>query len=52
MEVLKFQQLVRPGDALQLDLRFEPERGKLYFSYTAPATCLRQRRILLEAVGA
>ncbi|UVL89005.1 AMP-binding protein [Pseudomonas sichuanensis] len=52
MEVLKFQQLVRPGDALQLDLRFEPERGKLYFSYTRAGQACASGRILLEAVGA
>ena len=52
MEVLKFQQLVRPGDALQLDLRFEPERGKLYFSYTRAGQPCASGRILLEAVGA
>ncbi|UVK82793.1 AMP-binding protein [Pseudomonas sichuanensis] len=52
MEVLKFQQLVRPGDALQLDLRFEPERGKLYFSYSCAGQACASGRILLEAVGA
>ena len=52
MEVLKFQQLVRPGDALQLDLRFEPERGKLYFSYSRAGQACASGRILLEAVGA
>lgn len=52
MEVLKFQQLVRPGDALQLDLRFEPERGKLYFSYTRAGQACASGRILLEAASA
>ena len=33
MEVLKFQQLVRPGDRIQLSLRYDAERGKLYFAY-------------------
>ena len=33
IEALKFQQLVRPGDALTLNLRWEPSRGKLYFDY-------------------
>ncbi len=52
MEVLKFQQLVRPGDALQLDLRFEPDRGKLYFSYTRAGQPCASGRILLEAASA
>lgn len=33
MEALKFQHLVRPGDDLTLDLRWEPARGKLYFDF-------------------
>ncbi|NBA94000.1 AMP-binding protein [Pseudomonas sp. R5(2019)] len=49
MEVLKFQNLVRPGDTLELNLRFDPARGKLYFSYRndAGAAC-SSGRILLE----
>lgn len=40
MEVLKFQQLVRPGDAIELTLRFDRERGKLHFAYrNATAPC-------------
>ncbi|MEN5044966.1 AMP-binding protein [Pseudomonas koreensis] len=47
MEVLKFQQLVRPGDEIQLHLRFDPERGKLYFAYrNDTATCSSGRIIL------
>lgn len=33
MEVLKFQQLARPGDRLSLTLRFDRERSKLHFAY-------------------
>ena len=33
MEVLKFQQLVRPGDCISLTLRFDHARSKLYFAY-------------------
>lgn len=38
MEALKFQRLLRPGDRLELGLRFEPDaddaqRGKLHFAY-------------------
>ncbi|MEW5544548.1 AMP-binding protein [Pseudomonas soli] len=52
MEVLKFQQLVRPGDMLQLDLRFEAARGKLYFSYTRADQPCASGRILLEVACA
>ena len=49
MEVLKFQQLARPGDRLQLHLRFDAERGKLYFSYRNGEAACSSGRILLEA---
>jgi 3-hydroxymyristoyl/3-hydroxydecanoyl-(acyl carrier protein) dehydratase len=48
MEVLKFQQLVRPGDCLQLSLRFDAERGKLYFAYRNGEAACSSGRILLE----
>ncbi len=48
MEVLKFQQLVRPGDTLQLTLRFDAERGKLYFAYHNGDAPCSSGRILLE----
>ncbi|NWE72783.1 AMP-binding protein [Pseudomonas gingeri] len=49
MEVLKFQQLVRPGDRIELSLRFDPERSKLHFAFrNASATC-SSGRIVLEA---
>ncbi|MEB0040217.1 AMP-binding protein [Pseudomonas sp. MH10] len=52
MEVLKFQQLVRPGDEISLTLRFDAERSKLYFTYrNADAPCA-SGRILLEAAHA
>ena len=48
MEVLKFQQLVRPGDEIQLHLRFDPARGKLYFTYRNETATCSSGRILLE----
>ncbi|MGG2395537.1 AMP-binding protein [Pseudomonas sp. SH1-B] len=48
MEVLKFQQLVRPGDTLKLTLRFDAERGKLYFAYHNGEAACSSGRILLE----
>lgn len=49
MEVLKFQQLVRPGDEIQLHLRFDPERSKLYFAYRNDTATCSSGRILLDA---
>ncbi|WP_372877314.1 AMP-binding protein [Pseudomonas sp.] len=49
MEVLKFQQLVRPGDPLQLSLRFDASRGKLYFSFRNGDKACSSGRILLGA---
>lgn len=52
MEVLKFQQLVRPGDRIQLTLRFDAERGKLYFAYRNGEAACSSGRILLGAARA
>ncbi|MBA1202386.1 AMP-binding protein [Pseudomonas capeferrum] len=52
MEVLKFQQLVRPGDTLDLTLRFDHERNKLYFTYTCAGRACSSGRIVLEAASA
>ncbi|MEX6501407.1 AMP-binding protein [Pseudomonas zhanjiangensis] len=52
MEVLKFQQLVRPGDRVQLSLRFDAERGKLYFAMRNREAACSSGRILLEAAHA
>jgi acyl-coenzyme A synthetase/AMP-(fatty) acid ligase/3-hydroxymyristoyl/3-hydroxydecanoyl-(acyl carrier protein) dehydratase len=46
MEVLKFQQLVRPGDRLSLTLRFDQERGKLHFAYRNGDAACSSGRIL------
>lgn len=51
MEVLKFQQLVRPGDEVQLHLRHDAARGKLYFTYRNEEATCSSGRILLEASG-
>lgn len=48
MEVLKFQRLVRPGDTLELSLRLDPARGKLYFTYSCAGQPCSSGRILLE----
>ncbi|WP_454845115.1 AMP-binding protein [Pseudomonas farris] len=51
MEVLKFQQLVRPGDEIQLHLRFDSARSKLYFAYRNETATCSSGRILLEAAS-
>ncbi|WMN18280.1 AMP-binding protein [Pseudomonas piscis] len=48
MEVLKFQQLIRPGDRIQLNLRFDTQRQKLYFAYLNAGAACSSGRILLE----
>ncbi|RMQ97039.1 AMP-binding enzyme protein [Pseudomonas savastanoi pv. glycinea] len=48
MEVLKFQQLIRPGDQISLTLRFDAERGKLYFAFRNGDAACSSGRILLE----
>ncbi|WP_342623565.1 AMP-binding protein [Pseudomonas alkylphenolica] len=52
MEVVKFQRVVRPGDLLTLTLRFDGERGKLYFNYSNDGEPCSSGRIVLEASGA
>ena len=52
MEVLKFQQLVRPGDEIQLHLRFDPVRSKLYFTFRNDSATCSSGRIVLEAADA
>jgi acyl-coenzyme A synthetase/AMP-(fatty) acid ligase/3-hydroxymyristoyl/3-hydroxydecanoyl-(acyl carrier protein) dehydratase len=49
MEVLKFQQLIRPGDRLQLTLRFDRERDKLHFNFRNGQHHCSSGRILLRA---
>lgn len=50
MEVLKFQQLVRPGDQISLTLRFDQERSKLHFAYhNGEASCSSGRILLVNA---
>lgn len=51
MEVLKFQQLIRPGDHLQLTLRFDAERGKLHFAFRNGELACSSGRILLAGAA-
>ena len=36
MEALKFQQVLQPGDEVELNLDWAPETGRLKFQYTSP----------------
>lgn len=47
METLKFQQLMRPGDQVQLSLRFDAGRSKLYFAFSHKNAPCASGRILL-----
>ncbi len=46
MEALKFQQLLRPGDRVQLSLRTDA-RGKLHFSYSRGDIMYSSGRLLV-----
>lgn len=52
MEVLKFQQLVRPGDELELSLRFDAQRAKLYFAFRHHGAPCSSGRLLFETAHA
>ncbi|MDZ3994199.1 AMP-binding protein [Pseudomonas sp. Teo4] len=52
MEVLKFQHVVRPGDELALNLRWDKDRSKLYFAYSCAGQACSSGRILMEATCA
>lgn len=47
MEVIKFQQLMRPADVVQLDLRYDRDKAKLYFSYSNNDKNYTSGRLLL-----
>lgn len=46
MEALKFQRLLRPGDKVELDLRWDASRSKLYFNYQAAGAPCASGRIM------
>jgi acyl-coenzyme A synthetase/AMP-(fatty) acid ligase/3-hydroxymyristoyl/3-hydroxydecanoyl-(acyl carrier protein) dehydratase len=49
MEVLKFQQLLRPGDQVELTLSFDEQRSKLHFAFRQNGNAASSGRILLAA---
>lgn len=51
LDVLKFQQVVRPGDALQLSLHWDEERTTLTFGYTSQAGPHSGGRIVFGGEG-
>ena len=48
MEVVKFQEIIRPGSRVELELRFDADKGKLYFSYSSSGGRHASGRILLR----
>lgn len=48
IEALKFQRLLRPGEHVQLSLRVDRERGKLYFAYRVGASHASSGRLRVE----
>ncbi|MFC4274478.1 AMP-binding protein [Achromobacter aloeverae] len=49
VDALKFQRLIRPGDRIDLSLRWEPARGRLYFEFRGDGQPCSSGRILTEA---
>ena len=48
IEALKFQQFLRPGDAVELQLRREPTDGKLHFAYRQGPLAYSSGRFVFE----
>ncbi len=48
MEVVKFQEIIRPQSRVELNLRFDAGKGKLYFSYMSSGGRHASGRILLQ----
>ncbi|WP_231755392.1 AMP-binding protein [Bordetella sp. N] len=48
-DALKFQRLIRPGDQIDLALRWEPAKGRLYFEFRAGDQPCSSGRILTQA---
>jgi len=48
IEVLKFQQMLRPDDVVILTLRFDPKSHKLHFSYERDGERSSSGRVLLD----
>jgi len=46
MEVVKFQQLIRPADEVSLHLRFDGEKHKLHFAFSSQGKACSSARIL------
>lgn len=48
LEMLKFQQLLRPGDRLNLTLEYEAARKRLHFAYRRDGTDVSSGRMVWE----
>ncbi|WP_266170221.1 acyl-CoA synthetase [Dyella subtropica] len=49
MEMLKFQQLLRPGDRVELTLMYEAARHRLHFTYQRDGADVSSGRLVWEA---
>jgi 3-hydroxymyristoyl/3-hydroxydecanoyl-(acyl carrier protein) dehydratase len=45
---VKFRRAIRPGERLTLDLRFAPERNRLFFDYRVPGEVSSTGHVLFE----
>ncbi len=46
LEAVKFKKIIRPDDALKLQLQWQPETGKLSFNFTTPTESHSSGRLL------
>lgn len=49
MDQLKFQRLLRPGDRVELALRYDPTRGRLHFSYRIDGIACSSAHLRMDA---
>ena len=52
MDALKFQRLLRPGDRIELTLRYDAVRGRLHFAYRTGDAHYSSAHLRLEGVDA
>lgn len=50
MDQLKFQRLLRPGDRVDLALRYDPVRARLHFTYRIDGTACSSAHLRMDAV--
>jgi len=48
LEAIKFQQIIRPGDCVQLNLQLQPERQRVNFKYSAQEKVFASGRLVAQ----